>query len=50
VVAGAVERGRGKASGRRLGRLRLAKVPDASAKSLEGFLGQNVARPARSAA
>jgi transposase-like protein len=46
VVAGTVERGRGQARGRRLGRLRLAVVPDASANSLEGFLGQNVARPA----
>jgi transposase-like protein/ribosomal protein L37AE/L43A len=46
VVAGAVESGRGKARGRRLGRLRLAVVPDVSAASLEGFLGQNVARPA----
>jgi transposase-like protein len=46
VVAGAVESGRGKARGRRLGRLRLAVVPDVSAESLEGFLGQNVARPA----
>jgi transposase-like protein len=45
-VAGAVESGRGKAKGRRLGRLRLAVVPDVSARSLEGFLGQNVARPA----
>jgi transposase-like protein len=45
-VAGAVESGRGKAGGRRLGRLRLAVVPDVSAKSLRGFLGQNVARPA----
>jgi transposase-like protein len=45
VVAGAVESGRGKATGRRLGRLRLAVVADVSAKSLEGFLGQNVARP-----
>jgi transposase-like protein len=43
-VAGAVESGRGQARGRRLGRLRLAVVPDVSAKSLEGFLGQNVAR------
>ena len=41
VVAGAVEAGRGKARGRRLGRLRLAAVPDASAASLEGFLGRN---------
>ena len=46
VVAGAVESGRGKGRGRRLGRLRLAVVPDVSAASLEGFLCQNVARPA----
>jgi transposase-like protein len=46
TVAGAVESGRGKARGRRLGRLRLAVGPDVSAKSLQGFLGQNVARPA----
>jgi transposase-like protein len=46
VVAGAIETGRGKARGRRLGRLRLEAVPDASATSLEGFLGQNVAQPA----
>jgi transposase-like protein len=45
-VAGAVERGRGKAKGRRLGRLRLAAVPDASARSLLGFLDKNVAKPA----
>jgi transposase-like protein len=45
-VAGAVETGRGKARGRRLGRLRLAKLPDASAASLEGFLAGAVARPA----
>jgi transposase-like protein len=45
-VAGAVESGRGKARGRRLGRLRLAVVPDLSAESLEGFLRQNVERPA----
>jgi transposase-like protein/ribosomal protein L37AE/L43A len=44
-VAGAVESGRGQARGRRLGRLRLAVVPDVSAKSLEGFLAANVARP-----
>lgn len=46
-VAGAIESGRGKAKGRRLGRLRLAVVPDVSAKSLEGFLAGAVARPAR---
>ena len=46
LVAGAVEAGRGKARGRRLGRLRLAMLPDASATSLEGFLAANVAKPA----
>ena len=45
-VAGAVESGRGKAKGGRLGRLRLAVVEDVSARSLKSFLGQNVARPA----
>jgi transposase-like protein len=45
-VAGAVEAGRGQAPGRRLGRLRLAVVPDVSARSLEGFLAAAVARPA----
>jgi transposase-like protein len=45
-VAGAVEAGRGQARGRRLGRLRLAVVPDVSARSLEGFLAAAVARPA----
>src|ERR687883_752759 len=44
LVAGAVETDR--AGGRRLGRLRLAVVPDASAASLEGFLGAAVAAPA----
>jgi transposase-like protein len=44
LVAGAVETDR--AGGRRLGRLRLAVVPDASAASLEGFLGAAVATPA----
>src|SRR5919202_1540675 len=44
LVAGAVEAGG--AEGRRLGRLRLAVVPDASAASLEGFLGAAVATPA----
>jgi transposase-like protein len=46
LVAGAVETRRGKARGRRLGRFRLARLPDASAASLEGFLAANVARPA----
>jgi transposase-like protein len=46
LVAGAVESGRGKAGGRRLGRLRLARLPDAGAISLEGFLAANVAGPA----
>jgi len=46
VVAGAVETGRGQTRGRRLGRLRLAAVPDASATSLEGFIERNLARPA----
>jgi transposase-like protein len=46
LVGGAVETGRGKARGRRLGRLRLARLPDASATSLEGFLAANVAKPA----
>jgi hypothetical protein len=45
LVVGAVETGRGKAKGRRLGRLRLARLPDASATSLEGFLAANVAKP-----
>src|SRR3954453_21218531 len=43
LVAGPV--GAGQAGGRRLGRLRLAVVPDASAASLEGFLGAAVATP-----
>jgi hypothetical protein len=46
-VAGAVESGRGQARGRRLGRLRLAVVPDVSARSLESFLAAAVAQPAR---
>src|SRR4051794_33107785 len=45
-VAGAVEAGRGEARGRRLGRLRLAILADASAASLEGFLAAHVAEPA----
>jgi len=47
VVAGAVESRRGRAPGRRLGRLRLQAVRDASASSLVGFLGRNVSRPAQ---
>src|SRR4051794_1962869 len=47
LVAGAVEAGRGKARGRRrLGRLRLAGVPDAAAKSLGAFLAAHVTKPA----
>ena len=46
VVAGAVEAAPGKGRKRRLGRLRLQAVPDASAKSLEAFLAGNVAPPA----
>jgi transposase-like protein len=46
LVAGAVEAGRGKVRGRRLGRLRLAPLADASAESLEAFLAANVAKPA----
>jgi transposase-like protein len=46
LVGGAVETGRGKLRGRRLGRLRLAILPDASIRSLEGFLAAAVAKPA----
>ena len=46
VVAGAVEAAPGKGRKRRLGRLRLATVPDASAASLGTFLAGNVAPPA----
>ena len=47
LVGGAVESGRGEARrGRRLGRLRLAVLPDASATSLEDFLAGAVAKPA----
>jgi len=46
VVAGAVEAGRGKGRGRRLGRLRLQSAADASGASLEAFLAANVAPPA----
>ena len=48
VVAGAVEAGRGKGRGRRLGRLRLQAAADASGASLEAFLAANVTRPPRS--
>src|SRR5436309_3431395 len=46
LVGGAVEASRGEARGRRLGRLRLAVLPDASAASLEAFLAAHVAEPA----
>jgi transposase-like protein len=46
LVAGAVEAGRGEARGRRLGRLRLAPLADASAASLDAFLAAHVAKPA----
>ena len=46
VVAGAVESGRGKGRRRRLGRLRLQSVADASATSLEDLRAGNVAPPA----
>src|SRR3954453_12392976 len=46
LVAGAVEAGRGKARGRRLGRLRLGLLADASAESLDAFLAAHGARPA----
>lgn len=46
VVAGAVEAAPGKGRKRRLGRLRLEALPDASAKSLDGFLERNVTPPA----
>lgn len=46
VVAGAVEAGRGKGRGRRLGRLRMQAVADASADSLQTFVAGNVAKPA----
>ena len=46
LVAGAVESRRGKTRARRLGRLRLQAVRDASASSLVRFLGQNVSNPA----
>src|SRR3954467_12562404 len=46
LVAGAVEAGRGKARGGRLGGLRLAPLADASAESLDAFLAAHVAKPA----
>ena len=46
LVGGAVEASRGEARGRRLGRLRLASLADASAESLEAFLAARVAKPA----
>jgi len=45
VVAGAVETKPGKGRKRPLGRLRLAALPDASAKSLEGFIAADTAKP-----
>src|SRR3982751_1788666 len=46
LVGGAVEAGRAEARGRRLGRLRLAILADASAASLDAFLAAHVAEPA----
>src|SRR3954452_12738184 len=46
LVGGAVEAGRGEARGRRLGRLRLAPLADASAESRAAFLAAHVATPA----
>src|SRR3954449_7557907 len=43
---GAAEASRGEARGRRLGRLRLAILADASAASLDAFLAAHVAEPA----
>lgn len=45
VVVGAVEAKPGKGRKRPLGRLRLATIPDASAKSLEGFIDTDTAKP-----
>jgi hypothetical protein len=45
VVAGAVESGRGKGRGRRLGRLRRHALADASAARLQGFLDTNTTKP-----
>jgi len=44
VIAGAVESGRGKSKGRKLGRVRLSVVSDVSRKSLGDFLDQAVAK------
>src|SRR5436305_14169805 len=46
LVGGAIEAGRDEARGRRLGRLRLAPLADASAASLDAFLADHVAKPA----
>jgi hypothetical protein len=46
AVAGAVASGHGRARGRRLGRLHLQAPPDASARSLEGFVTANLAAKA----
>ena len=46
LVGGALEAGRGEARGRRLGRLRLGLLADASAESLDAFLAAHVAKPA----
>src|SRR3954464_1687856 len=46
LVGGAVEASRGEARGRRLGRLRLPPLADASAASLDAFLAAHVAKPA----
>jgi transposase-like protein len=45
VVAGAIEAKPGKGRKRPLGRLRLKKIADASAKSLEGFLATDSQKP-----
>ena len=45
VVVGAVEAKPGKGRKRPLGRLRLQAIPDASASSLEGFIGADTAAP-----
>src|SRR3954447_13637053 len=46
LAGGAVEAGRGEARGRRLGRLRLAPLADASGASLDAFLPAHGAPPA----